>query len=497
MQNREIQLDLLQLQQQLRRCLLEVTFAFNIINSEKYLAVEKEVDDYFLQVTAIANGSPDERHFNNYRTVATAIFHLLKWAHKQFNGIAGGEANIGAGKLHIEQLHWDENRYAPEFVTGMEQFQTGVKTLNAVQELGQLLTLFSSIPWPIYVTTLKDPFDMFHRTIKEDASVPEKAAIVSVEFIIDNEPWANPQLLKPTVMYTISGKIKVNYWPEDFEVLYLKPVSTQQAALYEFILPEIKKNAEQTVKGQIVFKYPQHSFDDAFVIRLLAVFTDTNGKQFFPTIIGYDQLIAKVLDPNAHYFITGFKAMNKIVADIALKIDSEIPKLDADDKNNFLHLLSGILNYQGFCLQQGIYKNESNVSEDDFRDDLIQHLTGLPYIGENINKEAHLAGGRVEIGYKGNVAELKVEKSISDRKKIIEKYTNQGVAYSSANTKSLSILCVLDLTEKKQSVAPAQKNIFFTTPTLHGFEAAATAPHIRQVVVIIEGNTKKPSDYSK
>jgi hypothetical protein len=204
-----------------------------------------------------------------------------------------------------------------------------------------------------------------------------------------------------------------------------------------------------------------------------------------------------VLDPNAHYFLTGFKAMNKIVADIALKIDKEIPKLDADEKNNFLHLLSGILNYQGFCLQQGIYKNEPNVYEDDFRDDLIQHLTGLPYIGENINKEAHLAGGRVEIGYKGNVAELKVEKALSDRKKIIEKYTSQGVTYSSANTKSLSILCVLDLTEKKQPVAPPQDNIFFTTPALHGFDDLSTAPPVRQVVVIIEGNTKKPSDYSK
>jgi hypothetical protein len=338
---------------------------------------------------------------------------------------------------------------------------------------------------------------MIRRTNSEDISVPEKAAIVSVEFTIDNEPWANPQLLKPTVMYTISGKIKVNYWPEGFEMLYLKPVSTQQAALYEFILPAVKKNADQTVSGQIVFKYPQHSFDDSFVIRLLAVFANSSGDQMFPTIIGYDQLIAKVLDPNAHYFLTGFKAMNKIVGDIALKIDKEIPKLDADEKNNFLHLLSGILNYQGFCLQQGIYKNEPNVSEDDFRDDLIQHLTGLPYIGENINKEAHLAGGRVEIGYKGNVAELKVEKALSDRRKIIEKYTSQGVAYSSANTKSLSILCVLDLSEKKQPVGPPQNNIFFTTPALHGFDDPSTAPPIRQVVVVIEGNTKKPSDYSK
>ena len=77
---------------------------------------------------------------------------------------------------------------------------------------------------------------------------------------------------------------------------------------------------------------------------------------------------------------------------------------------DFSLLLSSILNYQGFCLQQGVYKNIDNISEDVFRDNMIQHLISMYYIGENINKEAHLSGGRVEIGYKGIIAELKVEK---------------------------------------------------------------------------------------
>ena len=182
---------------------------------------------------------------------------------------------------------------------------------------------------------------------------------------------------------------------------------------------------------------------------------------------------------------------------IATAIDKELPKVDKNEKENFLHLLSGILNYQGFCLQQGVYKGETKVTEDDFRDQLIQHLIGLPYLGEEITKEAHLSGGRVEISYRGLIAELKVETTISDRDKLYEKYGRQPIAYASGNTKQLSILCILDSTEKKLPPAAPQNNIKLLTPKVHGFESKKTDYPSKLVVVVIDGNTKKPSDYSK
>ena len=221
------------------------------------------------------------------------------------------------------------------------------------------------------------------------------------------------------------------------------------------------------------------------------------GIKEYPSIIGYDQLILKVLDPNSSYFLTGFKNMNKVVMEIATSIDKELPKIDKDDKENFLHLLSGILNYQGFCLQQGVYKGEAKVAEDHFRDQLIQHLVGLPYLGEEISKEAHLAGGRIEIGYRGLIAELKVETNTSDRDKLYKKYGKQPIAYASGNTKQLSILCILDLTDKKLPPAAPQNNIKLLNPKVHGYEDKEPDHPSKLVMVVIDGNTKKPSDYSK
>ena len=108
-----------------------------------------------------------------------------------------------------------------------------------------------------------------------------------------------------------------------------------------------------------------------------------------------------------------------------------------------------------------------------------------------------LSEGRIEIGYRGLIAELKVENSISDRDKLYEKYGKQPVAYASGNSKQLSILCILDLTEKILPPAAPQNNIKLLTPKVHGFEDKVVDHPSKLVMVVIDGNTQNPSDYSK
>lgn len=159
--------------------------------------------------------------------------------------------------------------------------------------------------------------------------------------------------------------------------------------------------------------------------------------------------------------------------------------------------MSGVLNYQGYCLQAGIYKGTDRIMEDIFRDNMLQYLNAISYLGAEVIKEPQLAGGRIEIYYRGLIVELKVEKSISERDQLIKKYGKQPVAYSSGNSKQLSILVILDLTEKKLPPAAPQNNVILVTPELHGFQNSTPLYPSKQVVVIFDGNTKKPSDYSR
>ncbi|AQX05800.1 hypothetical protein ATB99_14640 [Elizabethkingia meningoseptica] len=492
---------LLDEQVKLRNILLKISFNFDVTNTDFYLEFEKDASSCLENISKIVSSESDTIHFKNYKYLTTSIFHIIKWGNKQFNGIAGGNANLDAAKINIEQINFSICNYSESFSEDLNKFISLIKDLSSVTQIKEAFQKFSSIQFPMYISDEYDPYKRFGSHLSEDNIIkenehPTTPIVASIDFSIDDEPWANPQVLKPAEIYTINGTVTLNHWPPGYDKLLLHPISAQNKSLYELSLPEIKKGESNKIKGHVVFKYPQHSFEESMVIKLVASLENPKNT-ILPTIIGYDQLIAKVLDPNANYFLSGFKAMNQVITNIAIKIEQELPMIDRTEKHNFLKLLNGIVNYQGFCLQHGKYKDQPNISEDIFRDDLIQHLVGISYLGENVTKESHLAGGRVEIIYKDIIAELKVEKTISDREKLIKKYSKQPVAYSSAKTKQLSILCILDLTEKKLPPASPQNNIFFIAPELHGFEESEAIFPSRQVILIIDGNTKKPSDYSR
>lgn len=490
--------EIISLQEDLRNNLLLVVVEFEIPEAQVSLDREKKINNLIDTLQNTVKDTLEAEHFKNYKYFISIIFHIIQWTNKEFTGRAGGDANLKAAKLHANQINLAKFNYPESFTNKITNWLISVASLADVFEAKTILIEFSAIGFPILFTQDYDSYASFKGNKQPEDETKDDITLVSIEFSIDSEPWANPQLLKPQEIYSIKGKVRINEWPKGYNQLFLMPVSARSNALFELVLPPIEKtdDSEIEVKGQIVFKYPQHSFDESMAIKLLTYFQGHSDRRF-PTIIGYDQLIAKVLDPNAVHFLTGFKSMNKVVFDIVNDIQQETDSISKEELHDFSLLLSAILNYQGFCSQQGVYKKIDNISEDLFRDNMIQHLIGMPYIGENLNKEAHLSGGRVEIGYKGMIAELKVEKVISDRNKVITKYSKQPVAYASGNVKQLSILCILDLTKKILPPATPQNNVLLVSPEIHGFQEGKAPYPSKQVVVIFDGNTIKPSDYSK
>lgn len=491
--------ELVQQQKELRNDLLLAALEFELTTTETCLAYEQKTVAAIDAIIEELKEVEECDFFKNYKYLITVFFHIIKWVDKEFKGIEGSAAHLKAAKLNAKQFKTDAFHYPESFRERISGYLKNVQGLQDVEDAASIFNEFTRIPFPMIFAIGYDRYsELRHYNRNQEEKSPEEITVVSIEFLIGNEPWANPQVLKPQEIYTIKGKVVINKWPKGYNELLLVPISAQHNSLYELLLPPIEKSnkKEFQITGQIVFKYPQHSFDESMVIKLLACFKN-NREQKIPTIVGYDQLIAKVLDPNAAYFMSGFKGFNKAVSDIIATIQKEVETVPKEEMDTFALLLNGIVNYQGYCLQQGIYKNVASMTEDTLRDNLIQHLIGIPYIGEDVNKEAHLAGGRVEIGYKGLIAELKVEKSISERSAMVAKYESQAVAYASGNAKQLSILCVLDLTEKKLPPAAPQNNVFLITPKVHGFENSDPPFPPRQVVVIIDGNTIKPSAYSK
>lgn len=469
------------------------------------LAREALVQAPLAQLVAATQGSADAVFFANYQFLVRGIYHFLRWAHQELHAEAGAEAQRRAVGANARRIQVAAAHYPAPFRAQLLEFiallTTGAEAL-APEEVAQA---FCRLAFPVIYAFEVDPLAELRRQVAGEPAdpaleTPALPLVISAEFVLDDEPWTNPQVLRPAKTYTVRGTLTPNYWPAGYDRLLLMPLSTTSRALYTLALPEIHRTAQTTpyeITGQVVFPYPQSNFADSMAIGLLAYYANAQNEQRPAKLIGYTQLVAQVLDPAGAYFPTGFQALDRRVFDIVLALQQQLPGLDQQELSHFTHLLQGIVNYQGFCAQHGIYKEQNSTSEDTFRDNLIQHLVQRTQLGEHISKEAHLAGGRVEISFHGIVAELKVEKTISDRAKLLTKYGQQAAAYAAGNAKQLSIVCVLDLTPKTYAPAAPQNGILLGSPAAHGFPGQEPPFAARQVLVVIDGNTRKPSAYSR
>lgn len=432
--------------------------------------------------------------------VLKSIFSLIRWTQSSLTGETGSERFLTSAKANAAMFR--------EFSEKLDLTRPSILSLTSLSKLIDQATLitevpvlvikFSKIPLPVFYTTAEKPFAGRFRNQEEVTTEPfvEPPLVISVLFYIDQELWANPQTLKKEHQYIIRGKLKLNRWPEGYDKLLLSHASTTDDSWFMLSLPAISpaKEDEINIEGSIIFKYAQASFASPISIRLIGRFISDTLPSLYPQVIGYDELKVRIAELGSFPYLTGYDKLNQKAFEIASALVKEIQGITNEEIHNFMTLLSAILNYQGFCSQFAEYKNVTGISENDFRDRLIRYLAARN-IASDISKEGHLAGGRVEINYKGIVAELKVESEIADRTATIDKHKNQPAAYASAASAQLSILCILDIVKKNVPPGPALNNVFLVKPEHHGFEITAPALESRIAVVFIDANTPDPSKY--
>lgn len=496
-QNKELTL----LSLRFRELWVEGFGSFSIHDLEKALTNKEEFLKVAEDLKAVETGKEDSNYFTFLYYLVNSLLLTLQGYKNKFSG-AESASLIEGGLLNAGQslkLSADLDQTRPS-VKNLVSAARKIKDVTSINALEEIILELNKISLPVIHTTETHRYaglrsKRSEAEIEESEEQEKESIVVSVLFYMDTELWANPQIVKPNQQYRLSGRVKLNKWPEGYEELRLSPVSTSDDSWFVLSLPTISETnrTEIPIEGSIVLKYPQSLIDAPYSIKMLARFTGKNKDALYPEIIGYDQLILRVVDTNSFEYPTGYEKLNEKVIEIVTKVKLELPDVSADELNNFLVLLSSVLNYQGYCFQHAEYKNQSNLSEDNFRDNLIRYLSATPQLASSITKEGHLGGGRVEINYKGIVAELKVEKKISDRNKIIENYQNQPVVYASAASSQLSILCILDLTEKLYPSSIAAKNVILISPILHGHELESSTSLV--AVIFIDGNTKNPSAY--
>lgn len=490
--------NIISVQKTLRQKIGKAFSDFTIGSVGKILNERNEIENLQLELIASAGGRKEEAIFRNEKILVDAVFLLCEWCQMVLKGDAGAEVKRVAAVANINLFEFDAFTHLEIINNEVEELQALIHkvNLNSFNDLRIIIDKFLKLQHPSIAYLQSDNFIL--RNYPEDndqVEIMPETIVVSLEFYLHDTPWANPQVLKAKEVYIIKGLLRFNKTAKNFQTLKILAATTS-SDIFELNIDDIllDEKLDYAIQGTLLFKYAQSNFEDNLSIKLVPYLLGVDKEELQPFIIGYDELNAKILDQNNNLFQTGFGAVDKKVFEIYT--NPLLAQMEMQERNDFIRLLNGITNFQGYCLQSGIYKNISSLKEDHFRDTLIQHLMANPLIGGAIIKESHVAGGRVEITFKGHIAELKVETSISDRAALMKKYSSQAVAYASGSGKLCSIVCILDLTEKVMPPGPPASNVILRSASVHGFEETQAGEHA-QVFIFIDGNTKNPSVYSR
>jgi hypothetical protein len=325
--------------------------------------------------------------------------------------------------------------------------------------------------------------------------------LLRVIIFLDHAPMASPQLLKSSILYPLVFRVRGLVWPDEAVRLRLDLLTTCPASAFsvsEFILerPLYIDNNEYCgeLKGQIIFNSGQSSLLDDIVFTVRGAFESADGDFTEIPVIGHNELCFRVTNEELHPLLTGNRPLDRHIEELVTKLLKDCPSVRSE-LPELLGMLQALTRLLATYAQGAIYKGRNDVLESEFQEKVIGDLRLV--LGQEVQEHPAQAGGSTDIRYRGVIVELKVEKKNGDRGCISKKYTPQAAQYAGVEARQVSILLVLDLTNKDMPPGDIRNDILLTDVKTHGGESEVKQFPSRAFVFVVNGNMKSPSTYSR
>ena len=375
---------------------------------------------------------------------------------------------------------------------------SAVSRITSVQEVGPLLGAVSMVPIPVGVfreerrmrVPDRDAKDGFEMEAREAKKPPSELAVAFLKFSIDGEPAAGTHYLTPGQTHDLGIEVRVSRWPEQAELLELRPLSIDPPESHSFPVFRLGKPAGNapfimTGNGRAVVKFAQGLNARPSEFRYAAHFEPSVSEQPM-AVVGQRTLRIEAFDLKRVQW-TGFPNLDTKLLKVrdVLRSETAVPP---EDIANALPVLRILANFAGRCVRD----NEINETwlEPRFQKAIRGELRRVPEIGSELDEHSQVARGVIDLAYRGICIELKAS---SDRRlKLADcrRYAPQAAAYAVGLGKRLAVLSVLDSSPKVDGAFPMEDGIGVFLEDASGLEVCV-------VVVLMQANLVRPSSLSR
>lgn len=376
------------------------------------------------------------------------------------------------------------------------------ETITAGSEVAPLLAKWALLPVPLLFVSGPREAGAAGERVASASREPERTVPPSVAVAlayIDNRLVTGPQVLRPGTAYTLRIDVRMGAWPDWADRLdaeFLSHLNTAEAHTPSFAWRRSDlANGSVIGEGTLILRFGLSAGQPAppFLLSLRFRGQDKNGqRQELCDVAGHRELRLRPFDASRDG-LTGYRVVDERLLSLYERLHGA--GYDEDQVQAFCRLLTAVCRAGLSMTWEKRYKRGQRVRERDFHDDLHERLLKDPELGGRVERNEPLALGYLDVRHDGIIAELKVERQVAVTQERAPKYMGQPTQYAASDGARLSILCILDMSPKREPVGTPENYLWQIEPALHGL----TNPEAPSLVtaVVINCSLPAPSSWSR
>ncbi|MEJ7927046.1 hypothetical protein WG908_09790 [Sphingobium sp. AN641] len=358
-------------------------------------------------------------------------------------------------------------------------------------DIPELRLAVSSVPMPIAMLAKPETRWPYPIAPAEPKPKPNDVAVAFLEFSINGQSAESLHSLSTGQVHDLDLMVRVSHWPESADRLVIAPVSVEPASMWDFPTFEVPRPSgppPYTFErgGRMALHGGQGFNARPLEFRYAAEFQPAVEREQRVVVAGQRTLRLNGADTTRRA-VTGYGEIDAKIVLLREKLRLE-PLVSERDIMDLLTLLAPLGNLLGQAVQDKRYPMP--IDEAAFEKDVLAYLRANTGVGQELELQAQVAGGRTDLSFRGIRIELKSERSRRLVPDDCKQYAQQAATYAVGSGRRVSVLLVLDSSKKKEMPFPVADGIFIIP-----VETGASPIYV--ITLLVQGGFPRPSDLSR
>lgn len=442
-----------------------------------------------IEVADIYDLAPAAADWRLYATAIEIAALLTDWEQASYTAETDADRYLRAARLRYRAL--TKGAGETPFAKALTECLAPIEETLEPDAVGALRRAIAMQPLPPAALSKPDRYRHLRAERPEPEPRPEDVAVAFLEFTIDGKPAESLHSLSAGQVHDLDLMIRVSRWPNGAERLFIAPISVEPVSMWDFPTFSFLKPAGDPPytferQGRMVVRASQGFSARPLEFRYAAQFDPPTDWDERVVVAGQRTLRLTGTDTSRRD-ATGYGEIDAKIIEIREQLRIE-PLVSERDMIDLLAILAPLGNLLGQAVQDKRYPKP--IDEATFQKDVQGFLRANTTIGQELEVQSEVAGGRVDLSFRGIRIELKAEQKKKMLPDDCRAYAKQAASYAVGSGRRIAILAVLDSSPKSSMPFPTADGMLII-PVESG-----TSP-IYVVACLVQGGFARPSDLSR